>query len=211
MKPMFYLGALESRETYKGYTLIVSGREYARDLASQPAMSLGKTIFVRRESLRRMLWEKVEEWRWNKPVNAMQNALACYDFDNHAVQSLDAMTNNELRSVKLHEIGEVQAGELLGNEWQAMLAGKGQTKFFVGKAGVQATGFVGKLIHHLPGNSIEILGSVVLTFHHHNSLLVLKDDINLLAGFQVIVEVRCKPGHPDAVDQTALVVNDSLK
>jgi len=128
MKPMFYLGALESRETYKGYTLIVSGKEYARDLASQPAMSLGKTIFVRRESLRRMLWEKVEEWRWNKPVNAMQNALACYDFDSHAVQSLDAMTNNELRSVKLHEIGEVQAGELLGNEWEAMLASMPHSK-----------------------------------------------------------------------------------
>ena len=128
MKPMFYLGALESHETYKGYTLIVSGREYARDLASQPAMSLGTTIFVRRESLRRMLWEKVEEWRWNKPVNAMQNALGCYDFDNDAEQSLDAMTNNELRSAKLHEIGEVQAGELLGDEWQAMLAGMPHSK-----------------------------------------------------------------------------------
>ena len=128
MKPMFYLGELETHETYKGYTLIVSGREYARDLASQPAMSLGKTIFVRRESLRRMLWEKVEEWRWNKPVNAMQNALACYDFDNDAEQALDAMTENELLSVKLHEIGEVKAGELLGDQWQAMLAGMPHSK-----------------------------------------------------------------------------------
>ena len=128
MKPMFYLGELESRETYKGYTLIVSGREYARELASQPAMSLGKTIYVRRESLRRMLWEKVEEWRWNKPLNAMQNALACYDFDNDAVQALDAMTNNELHSVKLHETGEAQAGELLGSEWEAMLASLSHSK-----------------------------------------------------------------------------------
>jgi hypothetical protein len=128
MKPMFYLGALESRETYKGYTLIISGREYARDLASQPAMSLGKTIYLRRESLRRMLWEKVEEWHWNKPLNAMQNALACYDFDNNTVQSLNTMTNNELHSVKLHEIGEVQAGERLGNEWEAMLAGLPHSK-----------------------------------------------------------------------------------
>jgi hypothetical protein len=127
-KPMFYLGVLETRETFKGYTLIVSGKEYARDLAAQPAMSLGKTIFVRRESLRRMLWEKVEEWRWNKPVNAMQNALACYDFDNNAEQSLDAMTNNELRSVTLHEIGEELAGELLGNEWEAMLASMPHSK-----------------------------------------------------------------------------------
>ena len=128
MKPMFYLGALESRETYNGYTLIISGKEYARDLASPPAMSLGKTIFVRRESLRRMLWEKVEEWRWNKPVNAMQNALGCYDFDNDAEQSLDAMTDNELCAVKLHEIGEIRAGELLGPDWEEMLASMPHSK-----------------------------------------------------------------------------------
>ena len=122
MKPVFYLGALESRKTENGYTLVVSGKEYARDLASPPAMSQGKTIFVRRESLRRMLWEKVEEWRWNKPANAMQNALSCYDFDNTVEQSLDAMTDNELQSAILHEIGEVRAGELLGDDWEEMLA-----------------------------------------------------------------------------------------
>ena len=122
MKPMFFMGALESLQTRNDYTLVISGREYARDLASPPAMSQGKTIFVRRESLRRMLWEKVEEWRWNKPVNAMQNALGCYDFDNAVDQSLDAMTDNELQSALLHEIGEVRAGELLGSEWETMLS-----------------------------------------------------------------------------------------
>jgi len=122
MKPMFFLGALESLDTRNDYTLVISGREYARDLASPPAMSQGKTIFVRRESLRRMLWEKVEEWRWNKPANAMQNALDCYDFNNAVDQSLDAMTDNELQSALLHEIGEVRAGERLGSEWETMLA-----------------------------------------------------------------------------------------
>jgi hypothetical protein len=128
MKPVFFLGSLEKRENYNGYTLVVSGREYARDLASPPAMSLGKTIFVRRESLRRMLWEKVEEWRWNKPANAMQHALDCYDFDNAAEQSLDAMTDNELQSAKLHEIGEIMAGELLGGDWEKMLASMPHSK-----------------------------------------------------------------------------------
>jgi hypothetical protein len=123
LKPMFFLGALESRGTRSGYTLVVSGKEFARDLASPPAMSQGKTIYVRRESLRRMLWEKVEEWRWNKPANAMQSALDCYDFDNAIDQSLDTMTDNELQSAILHEIGEVKAGERLGSEWESMLAG----------------------------------------------------------------------------------------
>ena len=128
LKPMFFLGALESCTTHDGYTLVVSGREFARDLASPPAMSQGNTIFVRRESLRRMLWEKIEEWRWNRPANAMQSALDCYDFDTAIDQSLNAMTDNELRSALLHEIGEVQAGELLGSEWESMLASLSHSK-----------------------------------------------------------------------------------
>jgi hypothetical protein len=122
LKPMFFLGVLESRKIHRGYTLVVSGREFARDLASPPAMSQGNTIFVRRESLRRMLWERIEEWRWNRPANAMQSALDCYDFDTAVDQSLDAMTDNELQSAILHEIGEVKASELLGQAWESMLA-----------------------------------------------------------------------------------------
>jgi hypothetical protein len=121
LKPMFFLGALESRHKHDSFTLVISGREFARDLASPPAMSQGNTIFVRRESLRRMLWEKIEEWHWNKPANAMQSALNCYDFDKSVDQSLDAMTDNELHSAILHEIGEVKARELLGSEWESML------------------------------------------------------------------------------------------
>ena len=61
-----------------------------------------------------MLWERLEEWRWNRPANAMQHALACYDFDNDPDAALEAMTDNELNTAMLHEIGEVQAGKLLG-------------------------------------------------------------------------------------------------
>ena len=122
MKPVFFLGELEQRKDYAGYTLLVSGKEYARDLAAPPAMSLDNTIFVRRESLRRMCWEKIEEWRWNQPENAMQKAMQCYDFDKAPAEALDAMTEKELQSVILHEIGEIEAGKRLGKEWEVMLA-----------------------------------------------------------------------------------------
>jgi len=122
MKPVFFFAELERREQHDGYTLIVTGREYARDLAAPPAMSREHSIFIRRESLRRMLWEKIEEWRWNRPANAMRNAIRCYDFDNAAERSLEAMTDTELHSALLHEIGEVEAGKLLGEDWEAMLA-----------------------------------------------------------------------------------------
>ena len=128
MKPVFFFGELEQRKQYNGYTLLVSGREYARDLAAPPAMSLDNTIFVRRESLRRMCWEKIEEWRWNQPDNAMQKAMRCYDFDNAPEQSLDAMTDKQLQSAILHEIGEVQAGKRLGEAWEEMLASMQHSK-----------------------------------------------------------------------------------
>ena len=123
MKPHFFLGALEQRREHEGYTLYISGKEYARDLAAPPAMSLGRTIFIRRESLRRMLWEKIEEWRWNRPVNAMQRAIDCYDFDTAPEDALEQMTERETRSLLLHEIGEVMAGEELGSGWEDLLSG----------------------------------------------------------------------------------------
>jgi hypothetical protein len=122
MKPHFFLGALEQRREHEGYTLYISGKEYARDLAAPPAMSLGRTIFIRRESLRRMLWEKIEEWRWNQPVNAMQRAIDCYDFDTAPEDALEQMTEREARSLLLHEIGEVMAGEELGSDWENLLS-----------------------------------------------------------------------------------------
>jgi len=128
MKPVFFMGTLEVHRQHADYQLLVSGRELARDLAAPPAMSLDGTIFIRRESLRRMLWERIEEWRWNRPANAMKSALECYDFATAPDASLEAMTDNELRTVMLHEIGEIRAGKLLGSGWEDMLAAFGHSK-----------------------------------------------------------------------------------
>jgi hypothetical protein len=128
MKPVFFFAELERREKHEGYTLIVAGREFARDLAAPPAMTREQTIYIRRESLRRMLWEKIEEWRWNKPANAMRSAIRCYDFDHATERSLEAMTETEMHSALLHEIGEVEAGKLLGGDWENMLVALSPSK-----------------------------------------------------------------------------------
>ena len=120
-KPHFFLGELEEYREEEDYQIFISNREYARDLSAPPAMSLGKTIFIRRESLRRMIWEKVEQWNWNRPDNPMARAIAMYDFKNDIEAALDRITENELDNVLLHEIGEVMAGNLLGEEWEEML------------------------------------------------------------------------------------------
>ena len=68
-----------------------------------------------------MLWEKLESWRWSRADNAMGRAFACYDFEHRLESALDAMTEDELALVLLHERGERQAGELLGDAWNEML------------------------------------------------------------------------------------------
>ena len=120
-KPHFVLGALEQRRSSEGYSVFVVAREYARDLSAPPAMTLGRTIFVRRESLRRYLWEKLEGWRWHRPDNALGRAFACYDFEGALEASLDAMTEREIKTLLLHEQGEYAAGQRLGEDWNAML------------------------------------------------------------------------------------------
>jgi len=120
-KPHFFIAELESHKQINDYDIFISNKEHARDLTSPPAMSNDKTIFIRRESFKRLIWERIDEWRWNQPENAMAKAIRCYDFDEDLEQALTNMTNNELDAAVLHEIGEIQAGETLQG-WQQMLS-----------------------------------------------------------------------------------------
>ena len=120
-KPSFFLGKLIRDEETQGCRIIVAEKEVARDLNATPAMSIGNVLFIRTESLRRMIWEKIEEWQWNKKDVAMAKAIACYDFTHHFDASLDSMTENETETVILHELGEVGAGRELGESWKKML------------------------------------------------------------------------------------------
>jgi len=120
-KPHFFLGDLERRRRAGEYDVFVVAGEHARDLTAPPAMTLGRNIYLRRESLRRMLWEKLESWRWSHADNALGRALACYDFERALDTSLDDMTDREINAVLLHEEGEYEAGVRLGEDWDAML------------------------------------------------------------------------------------------
>jgi len=127
-KPHFFLGDLERQAVNGDCAVYVAGGEHARDLTAPPAMSLGSTIFLRREALRRMLWEKLESWRWSRPDNALGRAFACYDFDTDFAAALDAMADREIDNALLHEQGEHQAGVALGDAaWSEMLLDLVQT------------------------------------------------------------------------------------
>jgi len=119
-KPVFFLGKLLRVEQRAGITVLVSSCEYARELAAPPAMLQGRTIFVRQESVRRYLWEKIEEWQWRRQSHATARALAGYDFIADTESALERMADNEMETMILHEIGEARAGELLGEAWGEM-------------------------------------------------------------------------------------------
>lgn len=120
-KAHFFLARLEHKEVVDDYQILISGEEYARDLSAPPAMSNDKTIYIRRESLKRFLWEKSEEAGWHKGESALGLALQAYGFTGGSVEALEAMTEAELQTVLDHEIGEIKAGKLLGPQWEELL------------------------------------------------------------------------------------------
>lgn len=127
-KPHFFLGALQRAEQRQGYTVYVSSCEYARDLVAPPAMMQNGIIYLRQESLRRYLWERVEEWRLNRSSDTVSRLFAHYDFEQDLDASLDRMTEVETEAVLLHEVGEALADRLLGEAWRAMLVDVSRTK-----------------------------------------------------------------------------------
>ena len=101
--------------------MYISNRELERDLAAPPGMIQDRCVYIRRESLRRFIWEKVEESSWHKQENPLARALACYDFKNNPDESLEKMTDIEVDTVLHHEIGEIKAGQILGDDWEQMI------------------------------------------------------------------------------------------
>ncbi len=120
-KPNFFLGKLEKVEEQDGYRLLVASEEYSRGLVAPPAVARENTIIIRREALQHYLWGRVEEWRWKRYDNPVGKAIACYPFDDDPEAALAAMTSAEFETVRLHEIGEIRAGEMLGEDWNRML------------------------------------------------------------------------------------------
>jgi hypothetical protein len=117
----FFLGKLERREDVDGYQVYIVGDELARDLSAPPAMCGESAIFLRRQSLRRLLWEKFESWCWAKADTPLGRAFASYDFDKDLDGALECMTESELRTTYHHELGEYLVGQELGSAWNDLL------------------------------------------------------------------------------------------
>ncbi len=120
-KPVFFLADLESKTSHKDYQLYICGHEYARELAAPPGMSQNQCIFIRKESLKRFIWEKYEESHWYNGENPLAKALSCYNFEKNPELSLEQLASLEADTVLYHEIGEIQSSAMLGSQWADML------------------------------------------------------------------------------------------
>jgi len=116
----------------QGCEIAVCGREYARDLSAPPAFSREGRILVRLESLKRLLWERFQEWQWNEYQNLMAEALACYPFNDNVEQALQLMAEQEQHTLIWHELGEMLIDQELGengrHQWHALLQHVSGTK-----------------------------------------------------------------------------------
>ena len=121
-KPQFFLGALEREEWRDGVRILVSRCEYARDLSPAPAAVRDGTIYVRLESLQRLLWEKAEAWERKRANGALATALDAHGFDDDPGAALESMAVAEAETLILHEMGEHRAARDLSPEWERMLA-----------------------------------------------------------------------------------------
>ncbi len=122
-KPNFYVGKLLRQERCGPVQVYLSSCEYARDLEAPPAMMRDNTIFIRHESLRRAVWAQIEEWQWSKsrPDTPMGRLMARFGPNPDLERVLDQLTDEQVEILIWHEMGEVMAGEQLGEQWEDML------------------------------------------------------------------------------------------
>lgn len=121
-RPQFFLTELDGRERgADGFDLWVGRRELARGLYAPPAMTRGRSVFLRRDALKQLMWEKYESWLWSRPDNALGRAVAAYPFLDDVDLALELMTVDEMMVVKAHEVGEYRIGQQLGGTWEELL------------------------------------------------------------------------------------------
>jgi len=99
------------------------GRELARDSITLPAMTQDQTIFVRHDSIKRHLWQMLEEWRLQKPDGPMARIVRYYQLDDHNAfaEKLDRATAEIIPLYREHERGEIAAGRRLDKRFHMLV------------------------------------------------------------------------------------------
>ncbi|MCK4911250.1 MAG: hypothetical protein KAR83_06395, partial [Thermodesulfovibrionales bacterium] len=109
MKPIFFLAELESASEMNGFRVLVAGKEHARDLSVNPAMSRGATIIARRDITQTLIYGRFEEFLSSRN----RKGALVLGFNHYGINGPDDMealgnvVDSELLSFIHHEIGEM--------------------------------------------------------------------------------------------------------
>ena len=117
----FFIADLANHYRHEDIEINVTGKEYARDLTAPPALSNQSEIIIRQESLKRMCWERYQEWHWSQLENSMGTALSYYPFADSINEALQSMVETEQDTLVYHELGEMDITQQWGEQWSAMM------------------------------------------------------------------------------------------
>jgi len=121
-QPHFALSILIKHTVEKPIEIYECGHELARDSVTVPAMTRGNCIFVRRDGIRRLLWEMYDDWSLNKNPGPMADIVSHYKLSNDPSLefALDQASDDLAPLFHAHERGEVMAAERLGETYATL-------------------------------------------------------------------------------------------
>ena len=122
-QPHFVLAKLINQHTDSTISRFECGEELARDSITMPAMTQKHTVFIRHDSIKRHIWQMIDEWRLKKPAGPLARIADHYQLLDLSIAEvqLERCASDLSAIYREHERGEVAAGELLGEPYHHLL------------------------------------------------------------------------------------------
>lgn len=115
-KPTFFLARLKNKEELYDHQVYYVGSELCRDLSASIAMLQGRCILIRLDSLKTLLWERLQDLKSRKSADSLKD-FSLFGIEDVNLPSENLYSNVEAVSTKitdifvLHELGEAYEGE----------------------------------------------------------------------------------------------------
>lgn len=125
-KPTFFLAELKNLRELYDYRIYYAGKELCRDLSASVAMLQGRCIFIRLETLKMLLWDKLQELGSRRFGGLLKEAFSSYGIESGDVYSgelsgkIDNLSAALSELFLLHELGEAFEDEY-SEEWLDIL------------------------------------------------------------------------------------------
>jgi hypothetical protein len=124
LKPTFFLARLLSETEQEGHRVLMTGQELVRDLFTTPAMVQDRTIYLRLDPLKAMLWDRYVQLA---PGRCTAMTAAFESFDIRAGQTVDRTFEDALETMARAYAGVLLRHELAESRlsvprWKSLLA-----------------------------------------------------------------------------------------